>query len=108
MNADIVNKFRKVVDALICLTDSLEKAFPEKGNLVEENNPSNATVKVDKINAAQPKNLKFEEVRSRLAVFAQEGKQAQIKALITEFGAKKLSDVPVEKYAELLEKAEGM
>ena len=48
----------------------------------------------------------MEEVRAKLAALSQEGKQTQVKALITEFGAKKLSDIPEEKYAALLEKAE--
>lgn len=50
--------------------------------------------------------ISLEQVRAKLAALSQDGKQAEVKALITEFGAKKLSDVPADKYSELLEKAE--
>lgn len=50
----------------------------------------------------------LEEIRAKLAVLSQDGKQSQVKSLITELGAKKLSDVPAEKYGELLKKAEEL
>lgn len=52
------------------------------------------------------KKLTLEEVKAKLADLSLEGKQAQVKALITEYGVKKLSDIPAEKYDELLKKAE--
>lgn len=50
----------------------------------------------------------FEDVRAKLAALAQDGKQVQVKELITGFGAKKLSDIPAEKYPELLDKADKL
>ena len=50
----------------------------------------------------------LEQVRAKLATLSQSGKQAQVKKLITDFGAKKLTEVPAEKYAELLTAAEGL
>lgn len=50
----------------------------------------------------------LETVRTKLAELAQAGKQAQVKELIKSFGAQKLSDVAVEDYAELLEKASAV
>ncbi|WP_353892928.1 hypothetical protein PRVXH_002320 [Proteinivorax hydrogeniformans] len=47
----------------------------------------------------------FKEVRGALAALSQSGKQKEVKELITGFGAKKLSDIPEDKYAEILEKA---
>ena len=47
----------------------------------------------------------LEEVRHVLAALSQEGKQVEVKEIITSFGVKKLSDVPEEKYIEILEKA---
>lgn len=49
--------------------------------------------------------LTFEQVRVKLAEVSQKGKQKELKALISSFGVAKLSDIPEEKYAELLEKA---
>ncbi|MFC4386589.1 rRNA biogenesis protein rrp5 [Gracilibacillus marinus] len=50
----------------------------------------------------------LEDVRAKLAALSQAGKQVQVKELITGFGAKKLSDIPTEKYPELLEEAEKL
>lgn len=60
----------------------------------------------DELKKSEVKEITLEEVRAKLAALSQDGKQAQVKALITEFGAKKLSDIPSSKYQELLEKAE--
>lgn len=56
--------------------------------------------------APKGKQITLEDVRAKLAALSQDGKQAEVKALITEFGAKKLSDIPADKYSELLAKAE--
>lgn len=52
--------------------------------------------------------IKLETVRARLAEVSQKGKQKEVKALIGELGYKKLTEVPVDKYAELLTKAEAL
>lgn len=49
--------------------------------------------------------ISFEEVRAVLAELTRGGKQKEVKELITSYGAKKLSDVPEDKYQELLDKA---
>lgn len=56
----------------------------------------------------ETKTITLEDVRAKLATLSQDGKQADVKALITEFGAQKLSDIPVEKYPELLKKSEAL
>jgi len=65
-----------------------------------------ALVEETEIKKQEVKEITLEEVRAKLAALSQDGRQAQVKALITEFGAKKLSDIPSSKYRELLEKAE--
>lgn len=50
----------------------------------------------------------LEEVRARFAELSQAGKAAEVKALLKKFGAAKLTDVPSEKYDELLAAAEGI
>ncbi len=83
-------------------------SLPTEINFVKEVAPA----KQDEKENAKPKVTKnvttLEKVRAKLAALSQEGKQAQVKALITEFGAKKLSDIPAGKYAELLKKAEEL
>jgi hypothetical protein len=50
--------------------------------------------------------IDLEDVREKLASLSQSGKQAQVKALITKFGAKKLTDIDSACYEELLKEAE--
>lgn len=78
-------------------TDS--KASVEKKQTKENKEPKKP---------AQPSKAKLpslEDVRAKLAGLFQDGKQVQVKELFTSFGAKKLSDIPAEKYPELIEEA---
>lgn len=50
----------------------------------------------------------LEQVRAKLADLSQAGKAGEVKALISAMGAAKLTEVPAEKYGELLEKAEAL
>lgn len=49
--------------------------------------------------------ISFEDLRAVLATLTRDGKQKEVKELITKYGAKKLSDVPDDKYQELLNEA---
>lgn len=49
--------------------------------------------------------ITFEDLRAVLAVITRQGKQQKVKDLITKYDAKKLSDVPEDKYQELLDEA---
>lgn len=59
----------------------------------------------DKPETEEENTYTLEEVRAKLAALSQSGKQAEVKELITNFGAKKLTEIPAEKYSELMEKA---
>ena len=50
--------------------------------------------------------IEFTEVRKTLARLSAEGHTAEVRELINSFGVDRLSDVPQEKYQELMEKAE--
>lgn len=50
----------------------------------------------------------LEVVRKKLAALAQEGKQAEVKALFESFGASRLSNIDPKDYQELLTKAEAL
>lgn len=64
--------------------------------------------KVEKPRAEPSKKISLEDVRAVLAKFSQHGKTAEVKDLITKYGATKLSDVDEEKYKDLLNDAEGI
>lgn len=82
-------------------------SLPTEVNSVKEEAPSKQPKENTKPKAVQDVTT-LEKVRAKLAALSQDGKQAQVKALITEFGAKKLSDISAGKYAELLKKAEEL
>lgn len=54
----------------------------------------------------EKKVLSFEEVRAVLAAKSREGHTAEVKAVLTEFGVEKLSDINPEQYEALLTKVE--
>ena len=62
--------------------------------------------KVEKPRAEPSKKISLEDVRAVLAKLSQHGKTAEVKDLITKYGASKLSDVDEGKYKDLLKDAE--
>lgn len=56
--------------------------------------------------ALTAKPLKIEDVRAVLAKLSSQGKTSEMKALLSQFGANKLSEVDPAKYAELLAEAQ--
>ena len=58
--------------------------------------------------AASPSEVTLEQVRAKLAALSQAGKAATVKELIAGFGVAKLTEVPADKYAELLAQAEAL
>ncbi|MFN2746938.1 hypothetical protein ACINLE_17635 [Bacillus sp. z60-18] len=72
----------------------------------EKTKSAKAKAKAPKVEEAPAIDKKV--VREKLASKAQEGKQAQVKELLRKFGAEKLSEIPEEKYADLLELVEEL
>ncbi|MEC1719098.1 rRNA biogenesis protein rrp5 [Schinkia azotoformans] len=102
---DVVNDLRNLAGSIETLVFALESNQTASAVPVEE---KQTRENKEPKKPAQPPKAKLptlEEVRAKLAALSQDGKQVQVKELITGFGAKKLSDIPVEKYPELLEEA---
>lgn len=98
-----------IVSAINSLANVLSNtSLPTEINSVKEVAPAKQDEKEDTEPKATKNGTTLEKVRAKLAALSQDGKQAEVKALITEFGAKKLSDIPAGKYAELLKKAEKL
>lgn len=53
-------------------------------------------------------NVTLVQVRARLAELSSEGKKEAIKKLMADFGVSKLTEVPEEKYSELMSAAEAL
>ena len=57
---------------------------------------------------AQAPEMSLEVVRAKLAGLSQYGKKNEAKGLIAKFGAKKLTDISPDKYADLMAQAEAL
>lgn len=102
---DVVTDLRNLAGSIETLVFALENSQTDSAAPVEKKETKeNKEVKKPE----QPPKAKLpslEDVRAKLAALSQDGKQVQVKELIMGFGAKKLSDIPAEKYPELLEEA---
>lgn len=102
---DVVTDLRNLAGSIETLVFALESNQTDSAAPVEKEQPKkNKELK----KTGQPPKAKLpslEDVRAKLASLSQDGKQVQVKELITSFGAKKLSDIPEEKYTELLVEA---
>lgn len=85
---DVVENLRSLADSIEALTDAAEGDEPKE--------------------RAEDKLPTLEQVRAKLAALTQSGRQSEAKALIAKYGAKKLSEIPRERYPELLKDAEGI
>lgn len=66
-----------------------------------------AAPKAEPVSQEEPR-FTLEEVRAVLADKSMAGFREEVKALITGLGASRLSEVPAEKYKELVEQAEAL
>lgn len=102
---DVVTDLRNLAGSIETLVLALEsKKMDSSAPVEKKETKENKEPK----KSAKPEKAKLptlEDVRAKLAALSQDGKQVQVKELITGFGAKKLSDIPAEKYPELLEEA---
>ncbi|WP_027628136.1 hypothetical protein [Ruminiclostridium cellobioparum] len=83
--------------------DEAKKATNSKADKKEKEKPQKdpEPEKTD-----EPVVITLEEVRGKLAELTRAGKP--VKELINKFGASKLSEIPPEKFAEVLKEAEGL
>ena len=92
-----------LAEAIKGLTEAISKIgiVPKEVKSNSRENPKSPPAKEEK---SIPK-ISFEDLRAVLAVLTRDGKQQEVKELITGYGAKKLSDVPEDRYQELLDAA---
>ena len=90
---DIVEDLRGLAISI----ETLVKSMQGTDDLVE------TATTVAPINS-KPEPITLEQIRAVLAEKSYNGKQLEVKALITEFGGNKLTDIDPSKYEELLKK----
>lgn len=98
---DIITTIRKLGDQMLTLADLLEKKPAPKESTSKESTSKEAEPE-EKGSVVLPK---LEDVRSVLADISRRGKTAEMKELLSQFGAAKLSDIKPEDYPSLLSAA---
>ena len=106
---NVVEDVRSLINCYQTLAEDLQElceVFSENENSVSTSDSgSNETIAEDETNEPT---ITLEEVRTVLAKVAQDGKQAELKALIGKYGAKRLSEVESKYYPAILKEAEEM
>lgn len=93
-----IKELRTCGETILGIANALAGMFSSS---VEENPPK-------QVAKDEPKMLTFEDVRHRITLIAQSGLSAEVKALITKYGAKKLSDIDPSQYESLLKEADAL
>ena len=93
-------------------TQTKEEVKKDKAEKVtaEEIPPStevaaDAKEKAQDVEFTEEKTYTLEEVREKLSTLSRNGKRAEVKALIEGCGVSKLTEIPSEKYVEVMKKA---
>lgn len=87
------NEMKTVGENLVRISEEIKNLFTEEAQ---------TDTAVSQEPAEQEKTYSFTEVRGTLASKSREGFKNKIKALLTKYGADKLSDVAPENYAALM------
>ena len=93
-----IKELRSCGETIIGIANTLAGMFSSDA---AEDTPSKAAPK------GKPKAPAFEEVRHRMTVIAQAGYSAEVKALITKYGARKLSDIDPSQFEGILKEADA-
>ena len=94
-----IKELRVCGETIIGIADTLAGMFSSSAR---EETPKKTPKKEAK---KEPKVLTLEDVRHQMTVIAQSGFSAEVKALITKYGARKLSDIDPSQYESLLKEA---
>lgn len=93
-----IKELRVCGETIIGIADALAGMFSSPA---EEEPPKKAAKEELKV-------LTLEDVRHQMTVIAQSGFSAEVKALITKYGARKLSDIDPSQYESLLKEADAL
>lgn len=108
MNITIKVEAEELIEAINKLASavSLNPAVIDQP-VVVKNAPAKKPAKAE-APAPEAKAITLEQVRAKLAEVSNAGKKNEVKELLTSYGVSKLTDLPAEKYSELLAEAEAL
>ena len=96
---DVIEDIRSLGDSLQAIADAMASDEPTE---VKPKKKSEKTETVKK----ETEKVTLEDVRGVLAELSRAGKTAEVKAIITKYGADRLSDINPSKFAGVLKDAE--
>lgn len=102
--AKLMRSLADVVEAIAETYNDTVLTVDAAAEVIEAETPKQIEEKKEK--KEEKKTLSFEEVRAVLAAKSREGHTAEVKAVLTEFGVEKLSDINPDQYDALLAKVE--
>ena len=113
INIDInIRASEEITNSLLTLAAVLHNAIPifnenpkEIGamdGMIPRNKEIQAPNEIVKTAKQEVKEITLQEIRDMLTRLSKNGKKEEVKALIKRFGATKITEIPKEKYGELL------
>ena len=99
----VTDDVQALADSLRELVEAMQSGEPEP---IVAPEPKQSQVVEPKKTEEEIKQPTLEQVRGLLAQKSQEGKSAEVKALIEKFGASRLSEIQPESYLDLMAEAE--
>lgn len=111
MNITIKVEAEELIAAInkLAAAVSLNPAVIDHQPVAIKNAPAKKAAKAEApAPAPETKAITLEQVRAKLAEVSNAGKKNEVKELLTSYGVSKLTDLPAEKYSELLAEAEAL
>jgi len=94
---EVISDLRKLANSIQAIADTFEAdATPTEEKQIEPNS---------KISEPTQPVVSIEEIRAVLAGKSQDGKTAEVRALLQKYGANKLSEISAEVFPDLLKEA---
>mgnify|MGYP003321875923 FL=1 len=109
---ELINSLNALTKAVSALTEKITKEYLDTFEVLydpEKDEPQAAEAPKEQPAPEQKaETVTFVKLRSRLSEISRSGKTAEVKELITKYGASKLSDIAESDYAAVLAEAEGL
>jgi hypothetical protein len=111
MKIDLAITAPEIADAILILAKAitmvqLKAEALEGGENVLKAKDSAAADGTGSVQGNDEVKITLDELREVLIAFSRDGKQEQVKDLITRYGGKKLTDIPEEKYMDMFKEVE--
>ena len=108
---ELINSINALTKAVAALTEKITKEYLETFEMLYDPNqdkPQAETLKEQSSSKNEEATVTFVQLRSRLSEISRAGHTAEVKALISQHGAEKLSDLAETEYAAVLKEAEDL